>query len=254
MAAGTSVSPRPRAAVVTAGLGLMVWLSACASSGSEPPRNPAAYVDGQTYVPAFDAANFSNPQPNSYFPLEPGTQTIFEGETEHVEVTVTNDTKIIEGIRAVVVTDQVFVEGQLTEDTLDWYAADNFGNVWYLGEQTAEYENGQVTTTAGSWEAGVNGALPGIIMLSDPKVDDEYRQEFLAGEAEDLARVQALDETVTVPFATFGQAWVTDEWTPLEPGVTERKWYAPGVGFVYQETIEGGSGSLSLVEVKQVHQ
>ena len=229
-------------------------MACTASSSGELPRNPAAYVEGETYQPAFDPANFSDPQPNPYFPLGPGTQTVFEGETEHNEVTVTHDTKTIEGIQAVVVTDQVFVDGQLTEDTLDWFAADNFGNVWYLGEQTAEYENGAVSSTAGSWEAGVDGALPGIIMLAQPQVDDIYRQEYLAGEAEDIAQVHLLDGTVTVPFAAFGQAVATDEWSLLEPGVTERKWYAPSVGFVYQETIEGGTGSLSLIAINQVDQ
>lgn len=213
------------------------------------PRNPAAYVEGSTYAPSFDPANFANPVPNPYFPLEPGTRTVFEGGGERVEVTVTDQTREIAGVIATVVTDQVFVDGELAEDTIDWYATDDAGNVWYLGEQTAEYEHGEVTTTAGSWETGVDGALPGIAMLADPQQDDVYRQEFYAGEAEDLGQVHALGETVTVPAGTYEDVLVTEDWTPLDPDVRERKWYAPGVGVVFEETIAGGSGSLSLVEV-----
>ena len=221
-----------------------------ATPAGEQPRNPAAFVEGQPYQPSFDPANFSDPKPNPYFPLEPGALNIFEGGDERVEVTVTGETKVILGITATVITDQVFVNGELAEDTVDWYATDNFGNVWYLGEQTAEYENGQVVTTAGSWEAGVDSAQPGIIMLADPQQGDAYRQEFYAGEAEDVAEIYALDQTVTVPTGSYDEVLVTEDWTPLDQSLRERKWYAPGVGVVFEETIAGGSGTLSLVEVR----
>lgn len=178
--------------------------------------------------------------------------TVFEGGDERVEVTVTHETKVILGITATVITDQVFVGGALAEDTIDWYAADNAGNVWYLGEQTAEYENGEITTTAGSWEAGVDGAQPGIAMLANPQVGDTYRQEFYAGEAEDLGEVHALGENVEVPYGSYQGVLVTEDWTPLEPDIHERKWYAPDVGVVFEETVQGGSGTLSLVDVRQV--
>lgn len=220
-----------------------------ATPAAEQPRNPASFVEGQPYEPSFDPANFSDPKPNPYFPLEPGVN-IFEGGEERVEVTVTGQTKEILGIATIVITDQVFVNGELAEDTVDWYATDNFGNVWYLGEQTAEYENGQVVTTAGSWEAGVDGAQPGIIMLADPHQGDAYRQEFYAGEAEDVAAIYALDQTATVPAGSYDEVLVTEEWTPLDPSLRERKWYATGVGVVFEETIAGGSGTLSLVEVR----
>lgn len=230
---------------------------ACVSTpeGSTTPAaerqgNPAAFVEGQPYAPSFDPANFSDPKPNPYFPLEPGVLNIFEGGDERVEVTVSTQTKEILGIATTVITDQVFVNGELAEDTVDWYATDNFGNVWYLGEQTAEYENGQVVTTAGSWEAGVDGAQPGIIMLADPQQGDAYRQEFYAGEAEDVAEIYALDQTVTVPAGSYDEVLVTEDWTPLDPALRERKWYAPGVGVVFEETIAGGSGTLTLVEVR----
>jgi hypothetical protein len=156
---------------------------------------------------------------------------------------------VILGITTRVVTDQVFVDGEVKEDTVDWYASDNFGNVWYFGEETAEYENGEVTSTEGSWEAGVDGALPGIIMLADPRVGDTYRQEFYAGEAEDVAKVYARDESITVPKDSYTLVLVTEDWSLLTPDVHERKWYAPGVGVVFEETIQGGSGTLSLVDL-----
>jgi hypothetical protein len=240
------------------GLAITLVLTGCGmtadalptTQGAGPARNPAAFEAGQPYAPAMDAAHFSNPQPNPYFPLEPGVMTVFEGGDERVEVTVTDQTRVILGITATVITDQVFVGGELIEDTVDWYATDNFGNVWYLGEETAEYENGQVVTTAGSWEAGVDGAQPGIIMLADPQEGDAYRQEFYAGEAEDVAMVYAVGETVEVPLDSYNEVLVTEDWSLLDPDVRERKWYAPGVGVVFEETIAGGSGTLSLVEIR----
>jgi hypothetical protein len=231
-------------------IAVAVALTACASIPlPTSSRNPAAYEDGQAYEPAFDPANFTDPQANPYFPLEPGVRAVYEGGHERVEVTVTGETREIAGVTATVVIDQVFANGELIEDTVDWYAADNAGNVWYLGEETAEYENGQVVTTAGSWEAGVDGAQPGIIMLADPRVGDAYRQEFYAGEAEDVAMVFALGESVSVPAGSFQEVLVTEDWTPLDPGLRERKWYAPGIGVSFEEAIAGGSGILSLVEV-----
>jgi len=234
-------------------LALATALASCSAYSAGPSaHNPAAYVEGQAYDPVFDAANFADPRPNPWFPLEPGTQWIFEGGDEHVEVTVTDQTRDIGGITAIVVTDQVFRNGELVEDTVDWYGIDNTGNVWYLGEVTAEYENGQVTSTAGSWETGVNGAQPGIIMLADPQPDDQYRQEYLSGEAEDLARIIGTGEAVTVPAGSYDNLLLTEEWTPLDQGVAEHKWYAQGVGFVHEETVSGGSGSLDLVEIRTV--
>lgn len=198
---------------------------------------------------AIATENFSNPIANDYFPLTPGLVTVFEGGDERVEVKVTAQTKVIMGVTTQVVTDQVFVDGGLQEDTVDWYAADNVGNVWYFGEQTAEYENGQISSTEGSWEAGVDGALPGIIMLADPKVGDTYRQEFYSGKAEDVAKVYAMEQSVTVPKDTYDLVIVTEDWSLLTPEVHERKWYAPNVGVVLEETISGGSGTVSLIDI-----
>jgi len=230
-------------------LALMLGLLAGCSAPTTSVHNPAALVEDQAYAQVIDPANFSDPLANDYYPLEPGVTTVFEGDGERVEVTVTADTKVIMGVTTHTITDQVTVDGELQEDTVDWYAADNFGNVWYFGEETAEYENGEITSTEGTWEAGVDGALPGIIMLAEPRVGDSYRQEFYAGQAEDVAKVYAVDESKTVPKGSYDQVLVTEDWNLLTPDLHERKWYAAGIGVVFEETVQGGSGTLSLIDV-----
>ena len=152
-------------------------------------------------------ADFSSTIDNQYMPLKPGTTWVFEGtkdeEPVRVEVSVTPETKTIMGVPCVVVSDQVFVSGELEEATLDWYAQDNKGNVWYFGEDSKEYANGKVSSTAGSWEGGVNGAQPGVIMEADPKVGDTYQQEYLQGEAEDMAQVLAVGVSAQVSGMTY---------------------------------------------------
>ena len=226
--------------------------SASASASLEPPlHNPAAVVEGEPYQPAIDPADFVAVIDNPYFPLIPGTTHVFEGAGEHVEVTVTTDTKVIMGVTCVVIHDQVLVDGEVAEDTYDWYAQDRWGNVWYFGEDTAEYEHGVVTTTAGSFEAGVNGAQPGILMLGAPQVGDYYWEEFYAGEAEDQARVTSLAEMgIEVPYGRYDQVLMTENTTPLEPGLIERKWYASGIGVIAEELLGSGEGQLVLVEVR----
>jgi len=210
-------------------------------------RNPAAYVEGAPYAPVIDSDAFVEGITHPFLPFTPGAKWVYGG-AERIVVEVLDETKDILGIKATVVRDRVYEDGELIEDTLDWYGQDVAGNVWYLGEQTAEYENGQVVSTAGSWEAGVDGALPGIIMLADPRVGDQYRQEFYAGEAEDLAAVTALRGSVTVPAGTWSgdEVLVTEEWTPLEPNVREQKTYALGVGVVEARTIVGGDDVVFL--------
>jgi hypothetical protein len=209
---------------------------------TEPPRNPAAYVEGAPFAPVIDPANFVEGIDHPFFPMEVGATFIFDGD-EHVEVEVLAETKVVMGITATVVRDRVFEDCVLIEDTLDWYGQDAQGNVWYLGEETAEYENGEITTTAGSWEAGVDGALPGIVMLADPQAGDAYRQEFYEGEAEDIGEVTAVTGSVSVPAGDWSgsDVLVTEEWTPLEPDVRERKIYARGFGVVRIKAIQGGN-------------
>jgi hypothetical protein len=205
------------------------------------------------YAPEFDPDNFVRKVDNRFFPLVPGTRYLYvgeeDGERETNVVVVTHDRKNILGISAIVVLDRVFVDGELKEKTFDWYAQDKHGNVWYLGEDSKEYEEGKVVSTAGSWEAGVKGAVAGIIMPAQPQPGQHYRQEFFRGEAEDEARVTGVGVDVTVPHGTFHGCIRTIEWTRLEPGITEAKWHCPGVGFVKARGIEGSDARLVLKNV-----
>jgi hypothetical protein len=209
--------------------------------------------DGGDYAPTIDPADFSATVDHPYLPMTPGSRWVYEGETEdgleRIEVVVTDEVREVMGVTAVVVRDTETLDGEVIEDTFDWFAQDRDGNVWYFGEDTTEFEDGEAVSTAGSWEAGVDGALPGIVMLADPAVGDAYRQEFYAGEAEDMGEVLRLGESVTVPAGAFDDVVVTEDWTPLEPEVVEEKSYAPGVGLVLEEKVSGGDGErVELVE------
>ncbi len=211
-------------------------------------------VPDTTYNPVIAPANFVEKIDNPYFHLTPGITFIYQGESEdapeRVEVNITNETKVILGVTCIVVRDRVWIDDELAEDTFDWYAQDKDGNVWYFGEDSREMEDGVVVSTQGSWEAGVDGAKPGIIMKATPKVGDSYRQELYTGVAEDMGEVLGLNESVTVPFGTFENCLKTKDFTPLEPGVAEHKYYAPGVGFIKSVTVEGGVGQVELVEIR----
>ena len=204
-----------------------------------------------------DPADFSTEIDNPFFPMTPGSRWVYkekdvDGTLNDVEVTVTDRTKTIMGIEARVVHDQVTVDGELKEDTLDWYAQDKDGNLWYLGEDTKEYEDGKVASTAGSWEAGVDGALAGVLLPADPEVGMTYRQEYYKGEAEDRAEVESVDETVDIPFGSFEGVLKTKETTPLEPDLVEHKHYAKGVGVVLViAASKEGPGREELISFKQ---
>jgi hypothetical protein len=238
---------------------VLLVAAACGRGGqgseprSQPARNPATFVEGEAYRPHIDPADFVDVVDNRYHPLEPGTVRVYqgrsEGEREKTVVTVTDRTKEVMGVTTTVVRDQVFVAGELAEDTFDWFAQDRYGNVWYFGEVTAEYEGGKVVSREGSWEAGVDGAQPGIVMPGDPRIGETYRQEYYAGEAEDMGKVVRQGGSVTVPYGSFDDVLVTEDWTPLEPKLLENKYYAPGVGAVLERLIEGGDEILRLVEV-----
>jgi hypothetical protein len=244
---------------VIAATGLVALVAAgCSSdttsSGGASPAAAAKPVidpgDHGRYAPHLDPANFVPDVTNPWFPLPVGATWTYEGKengtTERDEVRVLPERKMVMGIPAVVVRDTVSVDGQITEDTNDWYAQDRDGNVWYLGEDTKELDHGKVTSTAGSWEGGVRGAYPGIIMRADPKVGDAYRQDR-KGEAEDLARVAAIGSTDRVPAGAYtGLATIT-EWSPLEPKVIEAKKYARGIGPIVELVTRGGSGRIELV-------
>jgi hypothetical protein len=199
------------------------------------------------YHPAIDPANFVATIDNPYYPLKPGTRFVYEGQTdrglEHNEVFVTHNTKVILGVTCVEVHDTVQTAGQLTEDTLDWFAQDRDGNVWYFGENTMELEGGRPTTLEGTFVAGVDGAQPGIIMKAHPAVGDFYRQEFDLRNAEDFAEVVSLNESVTAGGVAYANCLKTLETTPLEPDAMENKFYAPNVGNVLTVDLTTGQRS-----------
>jgi hypothetical protein len=210
----------------------------------------AAAPAGAQTVPG--PSQFVRTVDNPWFPLIPGSSYRYRGSKDGkpaVDVMrVTRRAKTILGIRATVVADRLYLAGKLEERTSDWYAQDRAGNVWYLGEATAELDrHGRVKTTEGSWESGVDGALPGIFMPAHPRVGQSGRQEFLKGQAEDHFRVVDLRASVSVPFVTTSRALQTREWTPLEPGVLDSKYYVRGIGTVLEQTVRGGSELSRLV-------
>jgi hypothetical protein len=253
-----------------AGAGVAALLVACGSSGTKlvspkttttaaaPARTTTAQIKnpltiGANYHPKIDPAKFTDHVTNRYFPLRPGATLHYRGvrdgkPTEHA-FTVTRDTKVVMGVRCAVISDVVTQSQSLVEKTTDWYAQDAAGNVWYFGEDTAEYQNGVVTSTAGTWEAGVDRAQPGIVMPARPKVGDSYRQEYRPGVALDQARVLSVDAGVRVPAGVFSRTVVTLDKNPLDPSKKERKWYAPGIGFV-QAILRGGGHTETAKLVK----
>jgi hypothetical protein len=202
-------------------------------------------------------ADFTTEIDNPYWPMAPGTRWTYrevdeEGKELEVVVVVTTETKkIANGITARVVRDTVTEDGQLVEDTFDWYAQDKQGNVWYLGEDTAEFADGELTTKSGSFEAGVDGALPGIIMPADPQPGMKFRQEYYKGEAEDNGEVLSTNEMAEVPFGQFKQMLLTKDTITIEPDVLEYKLYAKGVGPVLVLGVSGGGGREELIQVDQ---
>ena len=215
--------------------GFVVRQTACDKFGPAP------------YDPVIDPANFVGRVDNPYFPLQPGTTFIYEGQMpdglERDEFAVTHNTRVILGVTCVQVHDSVFTDGALTEDTLDWFAQDREGNVWYFGENTHELEDGLITTIEGTFMAGVNGDKPGIIMKAHPAVGDFYRQEFSLNNAEDFAQTLSIDEVVTLRTRTFEHCLKSEETTPLEPDLLEDKFYAPGVGNILTVDVNTGARS-----------
>ena len=232
------------------------------SNAEIPPFAPeVAEEPAADYAPNIDPSDFVKGVDNPYFPLQPGTTLVYEGVTEdgteRVEDTVLRETKTIMGVECTVLHDKVFVDGEKVEDTLDWHAQDKEGNVWYFGESSRELENGKIVSRGGSFEAGKDGALPGIIMPADPKVGDSYRQEYYRGEAEDMAEVISLDgaalnDAVVTPHGSFGEdVLVTKDWNPLEPNILEHKYYAPGIGLIGEIKATGPSEKVELIDIQK---
>lgn len=206
-----------------------------------------------TYSPAIDPTNFVQAIDNRYWPLTPGTSYRYKGvrgSTPQLDdEVVLHRTKQILGVPCTVVRDTVSEGGRPVERTFDWYAQDRQGNVWYMGEDSLESTNGHMVKASDSWESGVNGAKPGIIMPGTPQPGDAYRQEYYPpGEALDQARVLRLNGTLKVPYGAFTHVLVTSERSPLEPQ-TEQKYYAPGLGEVAERVVKGHHEEFQLVRV-----
>jgi hypothetical protein len=208
-------------------------------------------LGGGPYDPVIDPDDFVAVIDNPHLPFPVGARWVYESETEDgletIEVTVLEETREIMGVECVTVRDTVSVEGELLEDTYDWYAQDVHGNVWYFGEITFNFEDGFIADIDGTWLAGVDGAKPGIVMLGAPSPGVTYRQEWLLGEAEDAATVLDVHAAVTIGFGTFTECVKTADFLPPEPDALEHKYYAPGIGFIY-ETKDGSDETVELVE------
>ena len=218
------------------------------------------------YDPEFEAAAFernyaSLSHPNPYFPLGIGNTWEFRSQTESTKVEVLNRTKLIDDVRCIVVLDEVVDRGGLHESTNDWYAQAKNGNVWYCGEETASFESfagdhprlPERVSIDGSFKAGRDGDKPGIIFLAAPSVGDTYVEEASLGNAEDATVILSvdyaygrdpdLDKLVPRRLAQLlcaGDCVVTRNFSLLEPGVFERKYYAPGIGVFLEVELESG--------------
>lgn len=237
-----------RSSIAAASLGFVCLAAACGAeakgSGGDRPWIGPEHLDPSQFVKTVD---------HPYFPMKPGTKWEYKAESsegeERIVVTVTDRTKVVDGVTATVVRDTVTTAGgKLVEDTHDWYAQDKDGNVWYLGEATKAYEDGKVSPE-GSWEAGVDGARAGIVMKAEPKVGDAYYQEYYEGHAEDEGKVLATDESVTGPTGSYDDVVKTADSTALEPEILEHKWYARDMGFVLEKYVKGGDERVTLLKM-----
>jgi len=229
-----SCAPRPpgRRRALAAVL-LLPALSGCAS---DPPTVAPAGVDMlEIPTPSPDAGDFVRTIDNPWLPLLPGAEWVYESaDGETVTVTVTDEAREVAGITTVVRDVVTEEDGDVVEETSEWFAQDRAGNVWYFG-------------SAGSWEAGVDGAEAGIAMLARPRRGDGYEQESAPGEAEDRATVLSLEESLAVGSESYDEVLVTEVTTPLEPGLVELRYYVRDTGLVFEETVSGGSGEAELV-------
>ncbi len=231
------------AVVVTAGIGAAIWIAAAGSSSVS------------RYEPVLHASNFVSVINNQYFPLPVGRVWVYEGvkdaQSQIDTVKVLARTKLTaEGIRARVVSDIATHGSRVLEKTFDWYAQDKRGNVWYLGEDTTAYLPNGKLDKSGSWEAGVDDAEPGLIMEAAPKVPDAYRQEYLAGQAEDTAWIVGGTDSLTVPYGTVHHIITSLEATRIEPGLYDKKVYAPGIGVVLERAVTGPTEIARLVSMR----
>ena len=260
---------RPRRLATATAAGLLIAASAAASTVSAAPGSASAHPAGRLgdctqpgpyQLPhgsdpvTLDPAQFTTTITNPYFPMKPGTtwrfdETSGDGEVSKVTLTVTRRTKLIQGVTARVVHDSVRLDGELVEDTQDWYAQDAGGSLWYLGELSKTYEHGHVVSTEGSWTHGRNGAYAGVIIPANPQPGCSFREEYRAGLAQDQAAVLATNEPVTGPTGVYRNVLHTANTTPLEPGILENKFYAKGVGPILEVDISPDLGTVQLTGV-----
>jgi hypothetical protein len=234
-------------------LGLVAVAAACGSSSQSTSSLPSGSTPVTATAP--DASNFDgHVVDNQWFPLVPGMTWAYrgvkDGQPSREIMVATSQTKTIQGVPCTVVSDKLYLSGALEERTLDYYAQDKDGNVWYFGEDTAELKpDGSVKSTEGTWLSGRDGAEAGIFMPADPQVGQSFRQEYYKGQAEDHFRILSLSEQVKTPGATSDQAMLTMEWTPLEPNVVDHKYYVQGIGTVLEQTAKGPLERNTLVSV-----
>jgi hypothetical protein len=217
------------------------------SGSSQSTQASTSPTATPSYHPGIRPADFTTTIDNRYYPLKPGTTKMYVGKRDGLpmrhEIIVTRRTRTVMGVPCVVVLDTVTSNGALVEKTEDWFAQKKDGGVWYFGENTAEYVNGTVSSTHGTWEAGVDNAVPGVIMQAHPKVGSAYYQEFRPGEAEDRAKILSLDSSIKVPSGTYHHVITTEDSDPLNPDKTDKKWYAPGIGVVHSVRIKSSTTS-----------
>jgi len=223
-AASSTVTPRP--------------------TSTPPPTKTPTATPNVLDIAVCNPANgpFSLTIDNPYFPLVVGQVSVFDGIEDgaqvHLEITVLDETEVVADVTTRVVEERQAEDGELVELARNFFVQAPDGTVCYYGEDVDEYDNGRLIGHDSQWRAGVGGNLPGIIMPAHPTVGVEYNQEFAPGVALDHAKVIATGQPLTVPAGMFTDTIITEETTPLEPGVVEHKTYAPGVGTAVDNTLK----------------
>ncbi len=253
-----TTGPTPSATIstpVVVTVGAPVTASLTPTKTPLPSKTPKPSATPK-YAPVVKASNFVKSIDNPYFPLVPGSTALFSGTSGTgkliEQVTVSKKTRKIMNVTCVEVSSTLTVNDKLSENTINWYAQDKQGNVWLFGASVKKYNaSGKVSSTAGTWQAGSKGALPGIVMQANPGADLTYRQDYYKGKAEDMAQVLSLSESVTGKSGSYTNVLEIKEWSPLHPDIVVNKWYAKGVGLIMSKMVQGGNQELQLTEAKK---